>query len=79
MIPIRTDHFIGFFLGGNLHKKNLRKVLQHLPLTGACELMCHPGLDDPNTRYNHWGYHWADELSALTDQLISHHQLANLP
>jgi hopanoid biosynthesis associated protein HpnK len=86
----RTDHFVGFFYGGNLHKQHLHTVLQHLPHTGTCELMCHPGFDDPNTRYGHWQYHWSDELNALLDpaiasflksqgiRLISYHQLTNL-
>jgi hypothetical protein len=50
--------------------------------------MCHPGVDDPDTRYGHWGYHWSDELAALIDaeiaellrqkgvQLLSYRQLA---
>ena len=29
--------------------------------------MCHPGLNDPNTPYDHWNYHGFDELKALTD------------
>ena len=89
-MAVRTDHFVGFFFGGNLHKKHLQKVLEQLPLNGTCELMCHPGLDDPNTRYGHWGYHWSDELNALLDQetvdivrhkgieLISYRELTNL-
>lgn len=87
---LRTDQFAGFLFGGNLHKKNLKKMLQQLPLTGTCELMCHPGFDDPDTRYNHWGYHWSHELSALVApeipdflerkgiHLISYRQLADL-
>jgi chitin disaccharide deacetylase len=86
----RTDRFVGFFFGGNLHKENLHKLLQSLPISGTCELMCHPGMEDPTTRYSHWGYHWSEELSALTDpeipkilrrqriDLISYRQLAHL-
>jgi len=69
---LRTDYFVGFFFGGRLHKKNLKKVLENIPLEGTCELMCHPGFDDPKRLYSHWGYHWSDELSALVDQDISH-------
>ena len=88
-IRLRTDHFVGFFYGGNLHKDNLQKVLEHLPPSGVCELGCHPGLDDLNTRYSHWGYCWEDELKALMDpevsdwlqrkgiQLISYRQFAD--
>jgi hopanoid biosynthesis associated protein HpnK len=68
---VRIDDFVGFFFGGNLQKKNLYKILQSLPTRGTCELMCHPGLDDPDTRYGHWGYHWSDELAALTDPQIA--------
>ena len=42
----RTDYFVGFFYGGKLDKKNLQKLLEHLPINGTCELMCHPGLHD---------------------------------
>lgn len=66
----RTDHFVGFFFGGNLHKENLHTVLQSLPTSGTCELMCHPGLDDQHTLYGHWHYNWSAELDALTDQKI---------
>jgi hopanoid biosynthesis associated protein HpnK len=68
---VRTDHFVGFFFSGNLHKKNLHKVFESLPTTGTCELMCHPGLADSSTRYAHWRYHWAIELTALTDPEIA--------
>jgi hopanoid biosynthesis associated protein HpnK len=67
---LHTDHFAGFLFGGKLCKTNLKYLLDHLPSAGTCELMCHPGLDDPHTRYSHWGYHWADELSALIDPEI---------
>ena len=87
---LRTDHFAGFMYSGNLHKQNLQKVLQCIDPTGTCEVMCHPGLDDPVSLYGHWGYHWSDELNALTDpeiydflqtkgiNLISYRQLAGL-
>lgn len=84
----RTDYFLGFFFSGILNKMNLMKVFHRLPHTGTCELMCHPGFDDPNSRYTHWNYNWNDELNALTDpdvkefiasnniELISFRQLA---
>jgi len=68
---VRTDHFFGFLYGGNLHKQNLLRLLAALPRGGTCELMCHPGLHDTNTRYRQWGYNWSEELSALTDPDIS--------
>ena len=64
---LRTDHFAGFFFSGNLNKQNLMNLIRNLPLTGTCELMCHPGFDDPKTQYKHWGYNWSEELKALTD------------
>jgi hopanoid biosynthesis associated protein HpnK len=84
----RPDHFVGFFFGGNLHKENLQTLLQHLPLEGTCELMCHPGKTGAQATYGHWAYRWSDELNALTDpriadvlrqksiQLISYRELA---
>jgi hopanoid biosynthesis associated protein HpnK len=64
---IRTKEFVGFLYSGILDKKNLKKLLRHLPTHGTCELMCHPGLDDPDSHYGHWQYRWQDELEALTD------------
>lgn len=66
----RPDHFCGFFYGGRLSKDNLMRILDHLPSNGTCELMCHPGLDDAKSRYNHWGYRWQEERDALTDSAI---------
>lgn len=66
-----TDSFVGFYFAGNLNKSNLRTVLENLPRRGTCELMCHPGIDDPATRYGEWGYHWSDELEALLDPRIT--------
>ena len=63
----RPDHFCGFFYGGRLTKDNLMRTLRHLPSSGTSELMCHPGLSDPDSRYAHWGYHWKDEHDALID------------
>ena len=67
---VHTDAFAGFFFGGKLNRENLLKVLENLPPQGTCELMCHPGQEDPHTRHDHWGYNWNDELEALTDPTI---------
>jgi hopanoid biosynthesis associated protein HpnK len=87
---LRPKYFVGFFFGGNLNKKNLIQILENLPRTGTCELMCHPGNYDPDTRYSHWDYHCKDELNALTDpeivnflkregiSLTSYRELANV-
>jgi hopanoid biosynthesis associated protein HpnK len=89
-IERRTDAFAGFLFGGKLHKENLQKVLRHLPRYGTCEIMCHPGLEDPaDSRYAHWQYQWLEELRALSDpeigelarsagiQLISYRELGS--
>ena len=72
MMPgaMQPDHFVGFTFGGRLTKTNLFTVLQHLPETGTCELMCHPGHSDPQSPRVHWGYRWQEELEALTDPEI---------
>jgi hopanoid biosynthesis associated protein HpnK len=61
----RTDHFVGFFFGGRLNREHIRTVIEHLPHSGTCELMCHPGYADPASPYRTWGYCWSDELEAL--------------
>lgn len=72
----RPDHFFGFFYGGKLSKQRLMTVLDHLPASGTCELMCHPGLEDAASRYGHWGYRWREECDALTDGEVKDHLLA---
>ena len=67
---LRPDRFFGLFYGGNLNTANLKKILKHLPRTGICELMCHPGCEDKNSQYRHWQYQWSDELSALSDKEV---------
>jgi hopanoid biosynthesis associated protein HpnK len=69
-IKERTEFFAGFLYGGNLNKENFRKLLAHLPRGGTCEIMCHPGLEEADSRYAHWHYHWRDELNALIDDEI---------
>lgn len=70
-IVSRTDHFAGFFMGGNLTRQNLKILIENLPAKGTCELMCHPGFQDSKTKYSHWNYHPLDELKAITDPEIS--------
>lgn len=62
-----SDFFVGFGIGGRISSPWLRALAGRLPQSGVCELMCHPGQDDPGSRYAHWGYHWQEELEALTD------------
>jgi hopanoid biosynthesis associated protein HpnK len=73
----QPDHFLGFVFGGRLTRANLAKVLEHLPATGTCELMCHPGLHDAQSPRAHWGYRWQEELDALTDKGIQDYVKAN--
>lgn len=64
------DSFAGFYYGGRLNSANLMTILQQLPTTGVCEIMCHPGLPDPGNTRDHWSYHWPDELAALVDKRV---------
>jgi hopanoid biosynthesis associated protein HpnK len=66
----RTDGFVGFYFGGRLDERNLRIVLDHLPEGRTVELMCHPGLEDPESRFGHWNYDWAAESAALSSPAI---------
>jgi chitin disaccharide deacetylase len=61
----RTDAFLGFYFGGRLTEANLLKVLQSLPASQTVELMCHPGREDRDSRFRHWGYSWPAEREAL--------------
>lgn len=70
-IDRRTDSFAGFLYGGNLNKENFLRVLKNLSPNSVCEIMCHPGLDDPDSPYSYWGYRWYDELHALLDPEIN--------
>jgi hopanoid biosynthesis associated protein HpnK len=65
-----TDRFVGFYFGGRLNERNLRTVLEHLPSSRTIELMCHPGDDDPSSRFGHWNYAWAAEAAALSSPRI---------
>jgi hopanoid biosynthesis associated protein HpnK len=66
-LPQMPDGMLGFDVSGCLTRFALEQILQEIP-DGLYELICHPGEDDADTRtrYNHWGYHWAQELAALT-------------
>ena len=84
------NHFFGFFYSGNLNYQNLQTILKKLPSNGLCEIICHPGIYDPDNRYTHWGYNWSDELEALMNpkildfinnkniRLVSYRHLANI-
>jgi len=61
------DAWIGFTFGGRLNRANLRWLLEHSVWSGTCELMCHPGLPDPEGPHARWGYDGPGELEALLD------------
>ncbi len=71
MEALRTDRFFGFLYGGNLTKDNLSKIIETFPQKGTWELMCHPGMEDSESSYGIWGYHWQEELDALLDSDIT--------
>jgi predicted glycoside hydrolase/deacetylase ChbG (UPF0249 family) len=65
--PQMPDGLYGFDVSGCLFRPAFEQILRRIP-DGLYELICHPGEDDADTqaRYSHWGYHWAEELEALT-------------
>jgi chitin disaccharide deacetylase len=66
-LPQMPDGMYGFEVSGCLTRRLLEQLLRKIP-DGLYELICHPGEGDADTRtrYNHWGYRWAEELEALT-------------
>ncbi len=59
-----TDYFVGYLFGGRLNTRNLHKVLSNLPVSGTCELMCHPAAVGAS-HHDHWNYDGESELEAL--------------
>jgi hopanoid biosynthesis associated protein HpnK len=66
-MPQMPDGMFGFEVSGRLTRRAFEQIVRKIP-DGLYELVCHPGEDDVDTRtrYSHWGYHWAEELDALT-------------
>ncbi len=60
------EHFYGMLAGGTMEERFLLRVIDSLP-DGLAEIMVHPGLDDRvlNQVFT-WGYHWQQELAAVT-------------
>jgi predicted glycoside hydrolase/deacetylase ChbG (UPF0249 family) len=71
-----TDHFVGFYFGGNLDRTNLATLIGALPRTGTCELMCHPGADSSESGHFAADYDRRAECDALCDPAIRD-ELAN--
>ena len=76
-----TQYFWGMINGGALGETELLSILEQVSsLSGAHEIMTHPGISNEVLRkqYN-WGYHWQDELSAMTSdnvrRYISQHNI----
>lgn len=63
---VTTDKFWGMMDGGKLTERRLLNIIRSLP-DGFHEIMCHPGVNNitMSQKYS-WGYHWQDELLALT-------------
>jgi len=64
------DHFIGTFFGREaLTLEHLAKLLEALP-QGVCELMCHPGYDDPFLSSSTYRLERETELALLTAHAV---------
>jgi hopanoid biosynthesis associated protein HpnK len=73
------DSFYGMLAGGSMDERLLLNIIGSLP-DGVAEVMIHPGLGDAvlsNTFT--WGYHWQQELNAVTSaQVISRLEHENI-
>jgi predicted glycoside hydrolase/deacetylase ChbG (UPF0249 family) len=64
------DHFIGTFFGReSLTLEYLANLIETLP-QGVCELMCHPGYDDPFLSSSTYRLERETELALLTDPAV---------
>lgn len=60
------QHFFGMLAGGSMRQSSLLHILRTLP-DGTSEIMVHPGKDTQALeRLFPWGYHWQEEMEALT-------------
>lgn len=63
---IMPHAFFGMLAGGHMTLENLLPILQVLP-EGTSEIMMHPGMDNTTLAMAYdWGYHWQQELAAMT-------------
>lgn len=64
------DSFYGMLAGGSMDERLLLNIIDSLP-DGITEVMLHPGLDDVglDETFN-WGYHWQQELNAVTSRRV---------
>ena len=76
-----TQYFWGMINGGALGETELLSILKQVSsLSGTHEIMTHPGIsNDVLSKHYNWGYHWQDELSAMTSdnvrRYISQHNI----
>jgi predicted glycoside hydrolase/deacetylase ChbG (UPF0249 family) len=65
-----ADWFWGLGVSGQMNEANLTETLNRLQ-PGVNEIMCHPGISDPETTEHYaWGYSWDDELAALKSDSV---------
>lgn len=72
------DRLAGLHESGALDEAALLRIIDGLG-EGTTELVCHPGKADADCHehYAHWGYHWDDELAALTSPKVRERLRAN--
>lgn len=72
MHMVYPDYFWGMINGGQLHEEALGGILNKIASQeGVHEIMTHPGRDAKELgKTFHWGYHWEDELAAMTSPRI---------
>jgi chitin disaccharide deacetylase len=75
---LACDRMTGLFESGVLDEARLLNILDTLP-DGTTELVSHPGREDAvcSENYAHWGYHWDDELRALTSPAVQERMRKN--
>jgi hopanoid biosynthesis associated protein HpnK len=65
-----TDDFRGFSEAGRWDREALLRTAADLG-GGLTEICCHPGADDGIGERFPWGYHWEQELAALTNPEVA--------
>lgn len=64
------DSFYGMLAGGSMDARLLLNIIGSLP-DGVAEVMIHPGLGEDILKNTfNWGYHWQQELNAVTSQQV---------
>jgi predicted glycoside hydrolase/deacetylase ChbG (UPF0249 family) len=66
----RSLCFLGFYDGGRLDERRLRRLLARLRPGGTYELMCHPGFTPEEPEIRSWAYRHELEMNALTSVSI---------